>query len=85
MPEVSDIYFTAEGRPTRDLLTRTRAKGAAQPLHPQASCVDGEGIATASFRGWWRKAFPARKPLPTRPIALKEGRFTDDMLAVWLD
>lgn len=75
--------FTPNGRPARILHARWRAKGGQKPIPSLLRCHTG-GYATPQFRGLWRAAFPDREPLPTDPIATRDGRFTEEMLSIWL-
>ena len=84
MSEVLAIMFKPEGRPTAYLMARWRAKGALKPLQPAAIYVGG-GYAKPVFRALWKQAFPTRDPLPTDAIATRDGRFTPEMLGIWLD
>lgn len=84
MSEIHDIYFTEGGRPTRRFVALWKAKGAAQPLMTLLR-LHNDGYATRAFRSLWKRAFPARNPVPTDAIATKDGQMTEAMLAIWLD
>lgn len=84
MSEVLQIMFTEKGRPSPFLTRRWKDKGGLQALQPLAVYVRG-GYATPGFRSIWQRAFPDRDPIPTDAIATRDGRFTSDMLSIWLD
>lgn len=84
MSDVLAIMFTPAGRPSPYLRSRWKAKGGAQAMQPLGVYVRG-GYATPAFRSLWKVAFPARYPLPTDAVATRDGRFTEDMLSIWLD
>lgn len=84
MSDVLEIMFKPDGRATTHLIHRWRGKGALQALQPAAIYVGG-GYAKPAFRSLWHRAFPSRDPIPTDAIATRDGRFTQEMLAIWLD
>ena len=75
--------FDPRGRATSYQHARWKAKGALVPLQADAVLVD-KGLATQSYRDAWTYGFPTRSPMPQTAVATRAGKFTDDMLNVWL-
>lgn len=81
----SDItMFDPMGRATSFQHARWRAKGGLVPLQAETVLLDDKRLATQSYRDAWTYGFPTRSPFPLSAVATKDGKFTDDMLNVWL-
>ncbi|MCR5876925.1 hypothetical protein [Phenylobacterium sp. J367] len=68
--------FLDGGLPAPLLLAQWRAKGAERALQARTPLVSA-GLATNEFRSVWAVAFPARQPLPSGPLANRDGTGTD--------
>ena len=70
------VLWLPGGKPSPLLLGFWRARDPDQPLQASVPLLEADLTANLSFQRAWRAAFPSRGPLPTEPVATRNGRGT---------
>lgn len=70
------IPLFENGRPTPFLMAQWRKKGGLQPLNARVAYLDENRCANPVLRGLWAATFSDLGPLPTEPLADRDGRGT---------
>jgi hypothetical protein len=77
------ILFTPTGKAAPMLLAFWRAREPLQPLQAAVELLNADATGNESFRRAWQGAFPDRDPLPTEPLAERDGRGTEALWTVF--